>query len=380
MTAPGRRWLAPLHDGDRPIALPHLEIEDGTDETRNGRVETGNGTDEPGDGVLRFLGEPIAAELFPPAALPLWRACDGSRELASWTAAERETITGWHAAGLVVAAPPARTGRSADLTVVSPHPDDAQLALGGVLAAFGGRVVDVFTEETWTRRAYYAARPALASRLLLAEERVACRVLDVAVELLGQTDGAARPAWAGGFFVADPAAAEPTAVEPVLFTLLVHRLRDALTGGGPVLTPLAVGGHVDHVLAREAVLALAGTGGIDPARIAFYEDMPYSLFADPAAVVARLAPRLAAVAGLGPPRPVALPVPTAAVKREALWAYRLQVTEGITTRILRYGRQRGAEVTADAQGTETAFAETGFAERVWLPETSTLVDQLRNVG
>ena len=325
MDLPVRRSRLPLVATDRPLALPHLESE---------------------RDPFRFLG--YETPRVDPHTLPLRRSWTGSRPLGSGPAAERKTIAGWHAAGLVVALGGDRTAEPAAVVVVSPHPDDAQLAVGGLLAARGGRVVDVFTEETWTRRPYYVERPELSASLLLAEERIACRVLGVELALLGHVDGAARPPWTDDVFLTEPALGTPQDVEPELFATLVADLAGAIPPAGPVLTPLAVGGHVDHVLSREAVLALVRAGRLDAARVVFYEDMPYSVFGDAVAAAAALAAR----ADIGELRPVLVPNGTAEVKREALWAYRLQTTEGMILRVVRYGQRLAPD--------------HGFAERLWL--------------
>jgi LmbE family N-acetylglucosaminyl deacetylase len=325
MDLPVRRSRLPLAATDRPLALPHLESER-----------------EP----FRFLG--YETPLVGPHTLPLWRSCTGDRQLGSWPAVERETIAGWHAAGLVVGVGEDRAAAPGTAVVVSPHPDDAQLAVGGLLAARGGRVIDAFTEETWTRRPYYVDRPELSAPLLLAEERIACRVLGVEPTLLGHVDGAARGPWGDSVFLPDPALATPQDVEPELFAALVADLAAAIPPSGRVLTPLAVGGHVDHVLSREAVLALVRDGRLDAARVVFYEDMPYSVFGDAAAAAGALGVR----ADVGELRPVLVPNGTAEVKREALWAYRLQTTEGMILRVVRYGQRLAPD--------------HGFAERLWL--------------
>lgn len=326
---PIRRTAGHLKDTDRPIRLPHLEV-----------AATG----------IRFLGDPLDSDLFGTAMLGLWESCDGERPLRSWAEAQQQLLRRWHSAGLIVGSRPARTVEPANLTIVSPHPDDAALALGALLAATGGRVLDVFSEETWTRRPYYHARPELTAALLLAEERVACQVLGAELTLLGHVDGAARLAWRDGFFVDQENVAESVAVEPELFDRLINDLGSELSGDGPVLVPLAVGGHIDHVLARAAVLA---KGVLNPARVMFYEDMPYSLFADAAKAAASVADE----ANLGPLRPLLLTASPVGAdrKREALWAYRLQVTEGISSRVIRYGN---------------SLTNTAFTERLWIPEAA----------
>ncbi|MFG3516953.1 PIG-L deacetylase family protein [Streptomyces bobili] len=327
-----RRTSHALVADDRPIRLPHTEF-DGTE--------------------VRFLGEPVDPDLFPASAASLWHACDGTRPYRSWPPEERELIAGWHAAGLVVAAPPPRPYPSRALICLSPHPDDAQLALGGLLARYGGRVVDVFSQETWTRRPHYRSRPALASRLLLEEERVACAVLGAELTVLGQVDAADRSAWQEGYFLEPHEADAARSTEPELFERVTAALAAEVAGGSLVLVPLAVGGHVDHVLTRQAALELIARKVLEPERVAFYEDMPYSLFANAEAEAGRL------LVGPGPSplAPVLIPGSEAAarVKQEALWPYRLQVLEAVTRRIVRHGRQLGTP---------------GWAERLWVPPES----------
>jgi LmbE family N-acetylglucosaminyl deacetylase len=250
------------------------------------------------------------------------------------------------------------------VTVIAAHPDDAQLAVGGLLAGCAGAVIDVFSHETWTRRPYYRARPELTAKLLVAEERVACTVLGCHVELLGHTEATGRAAWQDGFFVSDPATAGPTVAEPALLARLTAQIGARLPGAGPVLAPLAVGGHADHVLTREAVLGLLADGTLDRQRVAFYEDMPYSVLCDPAPLAASLARRPA----VGPLRPVTVPAAAhlADLKREALWAYRLQVPEGLADRVLRYGAQLAAH--------------EALAERLWLPDRSRAVEFIGTLG
>jgi hypothetical protein len=117
--------------------------------------------------------------------------------------------------------------------------------------------------------------------------------------------------------------------------------------------PLAVGGHVDHVLTRQAALELIARKVLEPERVAFYEDMPYSLFANAEAEAGRI------LVGPGPSPLAPLLIPgseaAARVKQEALWPYRLQVLEAVTRRIVRHGRQLGTP---------------GWAERLWVPPES----------
>ncbi|MFF9063502.1 PIG-L deacetylase family protein [Streptomyces sp. NPDC014882] len=283
--------------------------------------------------------------------------CDGSRPLDGFPAADRETIGLWRRHGLLLMAPPLTPGPPATepAVVVSPHPDDAALALGGTVAGRGARFLDVFSVETWTKDPYYAERPALTRRLLLDEEGVAARVLRARVELLGFVDAADRDLRRDRFFT-DPAWSDGFArEEPQLFDALTERLAPLLDGAGLIYAPLGVGGHVDHVACREAVLELARTGRLGTARVAFYEDQPYSLFSSAEETAKNLGARLAE-RGPGALRPELLPVDdeAALTKCEALGAYRIQVRKGIIRRVHRHGVRL-------AEG-------SGFpaAERIWL--------------
>jgi LmbE family N-acetylglucosaminyl deacetylase len=308
---PVRRFPIDVRDDYRPVRLPHLETD--------------------GETTL-FMGEEI--DVFPPGSDELWATIDGARALSAWDKAARSTIRDWHRNGLLVMAPP-QAEATPSYTVLSPHPDDAQLALGGLLARDKGRVVAVFTQETWTRRPYYRARPGLTASLLLAEERAACTVLGADLVLLNHVDAEARPAWSSGFFVEGR---DVTAAEPDLFAAVVADLESVLKDTqGPVFTPLGIGGHVDHLMIREAARRL-----VHEDRLVYYEDMPYTVYGDAPAAAVGLTPAL-----------LTADAHTADVKREALWCYRLQVTEATTTRVVRHGTRLGADA---------------FAERVWHTE------------
>lgn len=319
------------------------------------------------DGRLRFMGRQVDVPgRMSDSDATLLSHCDGSRPLDGFTAADRETIGLWRQHGLLLMAPPHRPGHAVaePPVIVSPHPDDAALALGGTVARQGGRFLDVFSVETWTKDPYYAQRPAMTRRLLLAEEAVAARVLGARVELLGFVDAADRDLRRDRFF-ADPAWSDRSArEEPELLDAVTERLAALLDGAGLVYAPLGVGGHVDHLACREAVLELARGRGLGGARVAFYEDQPYSLFSSAQETAKQLGARLAE-AGLGELRPQLRPVDdTAALtKCEALGAYRIQVRKGIIQRI----RRHDVRLAQGAEGSE-APASPAFpaAERVWL--------------
>lgn len=336
-----------MPDTVRPQGLPHLEVSDG--------------------GAATFLGELVPADLWSGSAdLELWRRCDGTVPLGFLPDGERQRVTAWHDAGMVVgvgAVTGVRAGAE-PITVVSPHPDDATLALGALLATCGGTVVDVFTYETFTHRGYYRERAELTARLLCEEEAVACRVLGVEHVLLGHHDAVLRPAWADGFLETDRGnAPSPAAMEPDVYADVIADLLDCLPAEGPVFAPLGVGGHADHLLARDATIAAFDVCGWDLSSLAFYEDMPYSLFVDP----------IAAGPSGRPLRSSLLPASDSAagLKREALRAYRLQVAVGLADRVVRYGRRPLGRPAA---------SKHGFAERVWRFAGEMAVPKIEQAG
>lgn len=353
--------MTEIPDSWCPIALPHGETVDGR---------------------LRFMGRQVeAGDRLPDGGAALLARCDGSRPLGGFTAVDRAAIGLWRRHGLLLMAPPRTPGTPAadPPVVVSPHPDDAALALGGTVARHGGRILDVFSVETWTKDPYYAERPALTRRMLLAEEAVAARVLGARVELLGFVDAADRDLRRDRFFTDPPWSDGFAREEPELFDAVTERLATLLKGAGLVYAPLGVGGHVDHLACREAVLELARRGRLDGAQIAFYEDQPYSVFSSAAETARGFGARLAD-AGLGELRPRLRPVDDTAalIKSEALGAYRIQVRKGIIQRVRRHDARLAEQAQAPASEASSASpapavspdsaASGGFpaAERVWL--------------
>lgn len=147
------------------------------------------------------------------------------------------------------------------VVVVSPHLDDAVLSAWLALAASpGARVVSCFAgapeprvRGAWDARTGSGSAPrAVTARR--AEDASALRLTGsepVHLDLLDEQyrDGAAAPH-------AD----------------LVRLLRRQVAGAGEVWLPAGLGGHVDHVAARDAALAAVAPGQ----RVRLYADLPYA--------------------------------------------------------------------------------------------------------
>ncbi|MFI8520704.1 PIG-L deacetylase family protein [Streptomyces sp. NPDC085481] len=204
----------------------------------------------------------------------------------------------------------ALTDSRATLLVLSPHPDDAVLSCGALLAAAVENratvtVMTVFTEAapppyTLSARQYLRQTGAVDADELYAERRAE----DAAVlERLGVTrfhagfvDGLFRRRTDPGRWRRQAARMLPelALVYPTYRWHLscgrvsprdaetVYRVTDTVRdlaprGRGLLLAPLGIGGHADHVLVR-TVAALSGLPAV------YYSDFPYSLraAADPA--------------------------------------------------------------------------------------------------
>jgi LmbE family N-acetylglucosaminyl deacetylase len=174
---------------------------------------------------------------------------------------------------------------SRQLTVLSPHLDDAILSCGGLIhrrAAAGWRVtvLTVFTTDlAGTAPSEFAQR--ILGYMGLEQDDLAQRLHE---DLAGcQRVGAEALHWqyAEAIFRRDPETDAPLyashaelfgAVRPVeenLTAAIERRLRAEIEAD-EVLAPLAVGGHVDHQILRRAAADAFGS------RLGFYEDFPYS--------------------------------------------------------------------------------------------------------
>lgn len=181
-----------------------------------------------------------------------------------------------------------------DILAVSPHLDDAVLSAGGRLAALAA------DEENWvtvfTVFAGLAAPPysPTAERLhglmdLTGDPVTERRTEDLAAHAeLGTIarhgrfpDSIYRTRPDGSWLVGNDPTDEPDGDEPELHRsvvaaigLLISELRPKV-----VLTCAALGGHVDHVRTRDAVLdAVSHQPGV---RLQLWEDLPYGLWAGP---------------------------------------------------------------------------------------------------
>jgi LmbE family N-acetylglucosaminyl deacetylase len=169
---------------------------------------------------------------------------------------------------------------------LSPHFDDAVGSCGGTMWRLGRaghtvRMLTLFGGEpnlplsSLASRFHAAAGGLHAVAARRAEDAAACRILRSAGEHLDHLDAIYRRDDAGDHLypkrasiTAPVATADLRLIEPMA-TAVVARLRSS---GTVVYCPMAIGGHVDHVLARDCGLRLTDLG----VEVIFYADFYYS--------------------------------------------------------------------------------------------------------
>ena len=235
-----------------------------------------------------------------------------------------------------------------ELTILSPHRDDAIFSLGLSLICWSRlplrlQILNFFTVSEYAP-VIAPASVSEISAIRQMEDRAALNSisLDIAITDLGLMDAPLRP---GIRFdeITSPVAAQtitPEYLADLAASIMQH------TQGHLLLAPLAMGQHVDHLsVFRAATLN-------NNANVAFYEDLPYSAWARPEKILTRVS---AAEQALG----AALePVVTGKVtnaedsKQRLCLMYASQIKKPAATQISKYARRYGG------------------AERIWTSSTS----------
>jgi LmbE family N-acetylglucosaminyl deacetylase len=153
--------------------------------------------------------------------------------------------------------------------VVSPHPDDAALSVGGLLLCLEAPItlLTVFGRSNYTLRGWLERGWKRVTEIRQAEETAYARSLGARLLYPRLTDASIRFRGAvERMFPADGLPALPRRLPGVLEEALRGRPR-------LMLVPAGIGGHADHLAVREAARAAAAKRGL---AVAFYEDLPYA--------------------------------------------------------------------------------------------------------
>lgn len=156
---------------------------------------------------------------------------------------------------------------------LSPHPDDiAFSAFASLVRVPPGEtrtLVTVFSRSCYTYAAPGVREEALtiSSRRMEEDSRFA-RAHGAEWVPLGFADSSLRPLRAGEEY-------RRASGEEPLYPSVLAKLRGLLEAAGPEAVchvPLGISQHVDHLMVRDAVLALRG----GPQGLVFHEDLPYA--------------------------------------------------------------------------------------------------------
>jgi LmbE family N-acetylglucosaminyl deacetylase len=178
------------------------------------------------------------------------------------------------------------------LVILSPHPDDAVLAVGGLLTHYtrlGGHVVIVTVfagsppdHMSSLARHLYADDPhrdeiTHTRRLedLAAGHQVHAQVVQLPhLEALYRSAPDGTPLYTN---LRQIFSAPTTEVEATAEHLARHWLAgDLLPANADIVTPLGIGGHVDHRIVRRAAETAHDLAGRETFRLHYYEDQPYA--------------------------------------------------------------------------------------------------------
>lgn len=156
------------------------------------------------------------------------------------------------------------------LLILSPHSDDTAFSLGGLLAAgraFAGWERHQLTLFVHSQHAPYAPHLTEASAITAVrcrEDEAFCAAHEITLTRAGMTETLLR-GYASKEAIYAPRAPE---TDP-LFAPTCRVVKEATAGFDLVVAPLGVGGHVEHILVREACRR-SGSLAL------FYEDLPYA--------------------------------------------------------------------------------------------------------
>lgn len=176
---------------------------------------------------------------------------------------------------------------SSKLLVVSPHLDDAVLSYGGRIAELSGAGADVTVYTVFAGDPcppYSAAADQYHSMWGISTDPVAPRrredlqaqaAIGARAEHGRFLDAIYRTDETGGWVVPEGDPVDYDVAEPALTEQVRDDIVDAIGRTQPdlVLTCAAIGGHLDHVRARDATLAAAADLGV---AVRLWDDFPYT--------------------------------------------------------------------------------------------------------
>jgi LmbE family N-acetylglucosaminyl deacetylase len=249
-----KRWVRGLRrSGDFPLRLPHFELAEAGIRAPDGSVT------------------PLQ-----PSTRKALDLCDGTRKLSQIcraTGVARSTLLCHHDAGHLILwhTPPAPlpTPQPISHIILSPHPDDAPLSLGGFLLTHPNTLIlTLFGQSTWWRFPDAAAHRDEILSLRNKEERLMAQLCGAVLQIEPLPEATQRGHTLETVFTASPTVCDDSA-SAAIRTLVRQVL--SLHPQAHWYLPLGIGNHLDHRIARDAALA-----ELPQSQTTFYEDLPYA--------------------------------------------------------------------------------------------------------
>jgi LmbE family N-acetylglucosaminyl deacetylase len=236
-----------------------------------------------------------------------------------------------------------------DLTVLSPHRDDAVFSLYTCLSRWQKAPVRVTVLNFFTQSAYAPrALPftwSSVSALRAREDLRALHAIDgrIRIASAGLTDAPLR----FGIEASKVCSPETRSYDDSSDLRTLRTVIRAHFAAGVAIAPLGLGNHVDHLLVSKAA-----TQVLPAHRLAFYEDLPYATWTSEADLKRRVSEREQELCVRL--KPVIIRAEHATWRKRAAGVrYQSQITPSEAAAIARFG------------------AKYGGGERIWIPRYST---------
>jgi LmbE family N-acetylglucosaminyl deacetylase len=268
-----RRLRGMQRGGQYPLLLPHHVLaEDGLETVNGDRVALGAG-------LKRALG-----------------LCDGSRrlaEIAREAGVGRSELIKAQDDGLVLiwrSEVPIKLpalGHHPHSIIVSPHLDDAALSCGGrMLGNQAVLVLNIVSKTAWWRFGETAAEKISSCRQ--AEEGLVSRLSGAVMKEMDLPEALLRGYAMGDVFLEGKKTACDEEASAQVKSGVAELAREHPLAHW--FLPLGVGGHVDHLLTRDAALEALRAAPVRGTHLHFYEDLPYAAKLGPAADFSKQVP------------------------------------------------------------------------------------------
>jgi LmbE family N-acetylglucosaminyl deacetylase len=162
--------------------------------------------------------------------------------------------------------------------IISPHLDDAWFDLGGSINEWRKtgnevKVVDVFSVQGWMKQSVLPV--AQVTQIRKCEETANARRDGVTLKFLDLKEARLRE-----YELIFPPEIDWSIDRSTLDSMVagLQDVAECLQAGDAVYFPLGIGGHVDHLLVREAFTILRASVLSRSVEVEFYEDLPYATY------------------------------------------------------------------------------------------------------